>query len=144
MKQSNRRTGLFRAAVPCFASAAIVSVAVGGAYAKLPPPSPDEQAKAEETAAKKAWSDKQDLYKLCEAQDKLAREYRSSKKSAGETVAAAVATPPCNNPGSYVSPVTTAAEKPRESSVAHSPTGNAAAPPSTATPHAETERARKQ
>ena len=51
------------------------------AGAKLPPPSPEVQAKAEETKQKTAWSDKVAAYQLCKAQDKVAAQYREKKGS---------------------------------------------------------------
>jgi hypothetical protein len=92
------------------------SALAGAAYAKLPPPSPDAQAKAEETKQKTAWSDKVAAYQLCKAQDRVAAEYRQKKGSmpaaapatdaaqpaaAPAVAAAAPAIPPCQDPGPY-------------------------------------------
>jgi hypothetical protein len=116
---------------------AALVIAAGSSLAKLPALTAEEKAKAEETKTKNEWADKQALYKLCLAQDKTAQAYRNDSKSAGKPAPTAAPTPPCKDPGAYVSPVTAASEKPIEASVAHSPVGNAASPPSTPTPHAE-------
>jgi hypothetical protein len=44
----------------------------GPAFAKLPPPSDEAKAKAAETAAKAAWTDKVGLYQLCKSMDLVA------------------------------------------------------------------------
>ncbi|OYV34500.1 MAG: hypothetical protein B7Z83_08375 [Thiomonas sp. 20-64-5] len=72
------------------------------AWAKLPPPSPEAKAKAEEAAAKGKWGDKVAAYQLCEAQDKVAAFYYAAAKAQGKTTLPPVATPPCVNPGPYV------------------------------------------
>lgn len=100
----------------------------GAAGAKLPPLSPDAQAKADEAKQKTAWTDKVAAYQLCKAQDRIAAEYRQKKGSqpapaaspAAPTAsgpsdaaaaqaatpaaaAAAPAIPPCQDPGPYTS-----------------------------------------
>ena len=47
--------------------AAAASLSVGAALAKLPPQSDEAKAKAAETAAKTAWSDKVASFQLCKA-----------------------------------------------------------------------------
>lgn len=80
-----------------------VSLACGtAAWAKLPPPSPEAKAKAEEAAAKSKWADKVSAYQLCEAQDKVAAFYYAQSKEQGKTTQPPVPTPPCVNPGPYV------------------------------------------
>nr|WP_217344381.1 hypothetical protein [Noviherbaspirillum sp. L7-7A]MBV0878524.1 hypothetical protein [Noviherbaspirillum sp. L7-7A] len=101
----------------------------GAALAKLPPLSPEAQAKADEAKQKTAWSDKVAAYQLCQAQDRVAASYRKAKgaqpkaetpaapaaaapapaapapaasATAPATAAAAPAIPPCQDPGPYV------------------------------------------
>ncbi|MEO5606025.1 MAG: hypothetical protein ABIR13_00365 [Polaromonas sp.] len=105
------------------------------ALAKLPPLSPEAKAKAEETAAKSAWSGKVDVYQLCQSQDRVVAAYFKTAQAAGKPTQPALATPPCTNPGPFV--YTQAAEvKPLEASGAHSPAETAASPPSSKTPEA--------
>jgi len=82
------------------------------AQAKLPPPSDEAKAKAEETKAKAAWSDKVAAYHLCLAQNKVADYYRKHKKdepkqsnaapAAKQESQSAAAMAPCQDPGPYV------------------------------------------
>ena len=119
---------------------AIALLAVGfTAYvsAKLPPVTDAAKAAAAETAGKAAWTDKVGAYQLCRAIDRTAEAYRSSLKAAGREVPAAVATPPCTDPGPYVSPITPVTSKPLEAAGAHSPAGMATSPPSTKATDAE-------
>jgi hypothetical protein len=118
--------------------------------AKLPALNDEAKAKAAETAAKTAWSGKVDNYALCKSQDKVAARYAQSAKASGKDVKAAVATPPCADPGPFVytaavaaaAPAASAA-KPVESAGAHSPTPTAAAPPSGTQPDATANPAKK-
>ncbi len=110
------------------ATVLIASLIATAAFAKLPPPTDDEKAKAVEAAAKSAWSDKVGLYQLCLAQDKTAAAYRKSAAQAGQSIGVPVATPACSDPGAYVSASAPAA-KPLEASGAHSPPGMATSPP---------------
>lgn len=73
--------------------------AAGAAFAKLPPPSPEEAAAAAAAKDKTAWTEKVAAYKLCLAQDRVARHYRQTTASANKP---AVETPPCVDPGPYV------------------------------------------
>jgi hypothetical protein len=125
-----------RIAAPLIAPliAALIAAPV---FAKLPPPTDDDKAKAAEAAAKSAWADKVGFYQLCLAQDRTVEAYRKSSKAAGKDVALPVAAAPCANPGPYASPVTPAASKPLEASGAHSPPGMAVSPPSTKATAAE-------
>lgn len=113
----------------------LVLAASPAAYAKLPPPSAEAQARAAETAAKAAWSAKVAAYELCQSQDRVAAIYFEQAKAAGKTTRAPMATAGCQDPGpfAYVRPE----EKPREASGAHSPAGTATQPPSTGTPAAD-------
>ncbi len=115
------------------AAALIAAVFVAPVFAKLPPPTEEDKAKAAEAAAKTAWSDKVAQYKLCVAMDRTAEAYRNSTKAAGKPVPTPLPTPPCTDPGPYVS----LAEKPLEASGAHSPPATAASPPSTSATAAE-------
>ena len=89
----------------------------GAAGAKLPPPSPETLAKADEAKQKTAWSDKVAAYQLCKAQDRVAAGYRQKKGSQ----AAPAVTP-------VVAPVTAPVTAP----VAPPVTAPAAAAPATA------------
>ena len=112
----------------------ILMAAVGGAWAKLPPPSDDAKAKADEAKAKSEWTDKVAAFKLCQAQDKVAAAYHADARKNGKD-AAPIPTPPCGDPGpfSYKAP----APHPLEGSEAHSPTDTAKTPPSHSAPDAQ-------
>ena len=115
--------------------ASVLALCAGAALAKLPPLSDEAKAKAAEAAAKTAWGDKVAAYQLCQSQDRVAAQYRSSAKAsaaAGSAPSAALA--PCADPGPFAAPVPAAA---LESAGAHSPPATAAAPPSGSTPLAE-------
>ena len=124
-----------------FAAPLIAALLATSVFAKLPSPTDEEKTKAAEAAAKAAWTDKVALYKLCVAQDRTADAYR---KAADKAVPPPVATPPCSDPGPFVSPVTPVASKPLEASGAHSPPGTAASPPSTGATAAESAGALKK
>jgi hypothetical protein len=106
------------------------------AAAKLPPLSDEAKAKAAEAAAKTAWSDKVASFQLCKAMNKSAANYQTSMKAAGKTPMAPVDTPPCADPGPYVSAAAPASAPPIEAAGAHSPPKTATAPPSSTTPAA--------
>ena len=107
------------------------------ATAKLPAASEEVKAKAAETAAKTAWSGKNDSYALCKSQDKVAASYVQTAKTSGKELKTSTTTPPCADPGPfvYVAGVAPAAAasapkaKPLEAAGAHSPTPTAASPP---------------
>lgn len=112
------------------------------AAAKLPPLSEEAKAKAAETAAKTAWSDKVGAYQLCRAMDRTAEHYRKAAQAAGKAASAAVETPSCTDPGAFTPPVP--APPPLESAGAHSPATMAVAPPSSKATAAEIQgRAKK-
>ena len=111
--------------------------------AKLPPLTDEAKAKAAETAAKSAWTDKVGLYKLCQTMDRLAASYRASPAGAAAPASAPEATPPCTDPGPYVAQATAPAAKPLEASGAHSPTEMATSPPSSKATSAEITGPRK-
>jgi hypothetical protein len=120
----------------------LIAVAAPLALAKLPPLSPEAQAKADEAKAKTAWSDKVAAYQLCRAIDRVADGYMKSAKAAGKPTGEPVATPPCTDPGPFVPP-TGASAPPLEAAGAHSPPATAAAPPSTNTPQAQQQGSKK-
>jgi hypothetical protein len=119
------------------APALIAAMFATSVLAKLPPPTDEVKAKAAETTAKTAWSDKVGLYQLCLSMDRTADAYRKSVKAAGKAVPVPVATAPCADPGPYVSLDPPGAAKPLEASGAHSPPGMAVSPPSTKATAAE-------
>jgi len=86
----------------------VLGLAGGGALAKLPAPSDEAKAKAAETAAKTAWSDKVAGYKLCQSMDRVAAVYLADAKKAGKDIKP-TATPPCADPGLFVYPPPAAA-----------------------------------
>ena len=94
----------------------------GAAVAKLPPLSPEAQAKADEAKQKTAWSDKVAAYQLCQAQDRVAATYRKAKgaqpkapaaaapaDAAGAPAAAASAAAPATAAPATAAPATAAA-----------------------------------
>lgn len=98
-------------------------------HAKLPPLTPEAQAKADEAKAKAAWTDKVAAFQLCRSMDKVAESYRTSAKAAGKEAKPPVPTPPCADPGPFVA-AAPSASKPIEAAGAHSPPATAATPPS--------------
>jgi len=126
-----------------FSAALAVSamIASGVLHATLPPPPEAAKATAAEAAAKSAWADKVGAYKLCLAQDRVVDAYRKDEKAAGKTAPTPVSTAACQDPGPFVSPL---AQKPLESSGAHSPPGAATSPPSTNATAAQTMGSKKQ
>lgn len=99
----------------------------GGAWAKLPAPTPEKAAAAAEAKNKTAWSDKVAAYQLCKAQDKVAGKYLKSDKGSGKKPAE---TPACADPGPYV-PLPPAADA---GAAAAAPGAPAAAPAAPAAP----------
>lgn len=121
--------------------AAVLTAALGSSFvlsvaAKLPPLSDEAKAKAAETAAKTAWSDKVASFQLCKAMNKAAANYQAAMKQEGKTAASPIDTPACADPGPYASPPASA--PPIEAAGAHSPPKTANAPPSSTTPAADT------
>ena len=107
------------------------------AVAKLPAPSDEAKAKAAETAAKTAWTDKVGAYQLCRAQDRVAGQYRVSAKAAAKDVPAAMDTPACADPGAFAYTPPAPPTPPLEAAGAHSPTTMATSPPSSKATAAE-------
>lgn len=88
----------------------LLALLAGAAWSKLPPLSPEAQAKAEEAKAKAAHADKVAAYQLCEAMDRVAAGWFAAAKKAGRTVAPPVSTPPCVDPGPFASAAAPAAK----------------------------------
>lgn len=130
----------------------VLGLAAFAAQAKMPPLSPEAQAKADEAKAKTAWTEKVAAYQLCKSMDRVAESYFKRVKaspqapkaaaSAAPAVSAAsaatasasapgtpVATAPCTDPGPFTA-ASPAASKPLEAAGAHSPPATAATPPS--------------
>ena len=103
-------------------AAFVAALSAGVLLAKLPPPSEEARAKAAETAAKSAWTDKVGAYKTCVAGDKVVETYRKTRAAQGQEVRTATATPPCTDPGPYVA-------RPLEAAGAHSPPETNSGPP---------------
>ena len=123
-----------RRAVHATLLAVLVAVPAFAAMAKLPPLSDEAKAKAAETAAKTAWTDKVGAYQLCRSMERTATRYRKTAKAAKP----AVETPPCADPGAFVAPPpVVAAAAPLEAAGAHSPAKTAVSPPSTKATAAE-------
>ena len=72
------------------------------AQAKLPPASPEAQAKKAETMAKNAFGDKVSAYKLCLAQDRVVAAYLKTRTAAGTSGQPVAGLPACQDPGAYV------------------------------------------
>lgn len=115
-------------------AAALLCAAPLAAVAKLPPLSPEAKAKADETKAKTAHTDKVAAYKLCQSMDRTAAHYFKTAKASGKDVKPATETPACADPGPFV--YTPPESKPIEAAGAHSPAGTASTPPSTTQPAA--------
>ena len=115
--------------LPALTTLAALILSAPLALAKLPPLSPDAQAKAEEAKAKAAWTDKVAAYQLCRSMDHVVESYRKTAQTANRETRPATPTPPCTDPGPFVA-AAPAASKPIEASGAHSPPGTATTPPS--------------
>jgi hypothetical protein len=83
---------------------AALALAVGGAVAKLPPPSEEAKAKAAEAAAKTAHGNKVADYQLCKSMNATAAHYYAAAKKAGKDTKPPTATPDCADPGPFVYP----------------------------------------
>ena len=95
--------------------------------AKLPPPTPEQQAAATLAAAKTAHSAKVDAYETCMEQSKLADAYIKQQKAQGKTYTPE-ATPACANPGPFVPPTPAPAAAAAPAQAAAAPAQPAAAP----------------
>jgi hypothetical protein len=111
--------------------ALILTAVSATALAKLPPPSEEAKAKADEAKAKTAHTAKVDAYLLCKSQDKVAAHVQKTNKAqAGKPVA----TPPCADPGKFVYTPPEAAASAPAAAAASAPA--VAAAPKAATPAA--------
>ena len=97
--RASHRVVVAAAAASLLSAFALLATPV--AQAKLPPPSAEAQAKAAEAAARTAWSNKVEGYKLCMSQDKVVARYAAERRLAGKPVPAAVQTPLCSDPGPF-------------------------------------------
>lgn len=113
----------------------LLPVAVGSAWAKLPPLNDEAKAKAAEAAAKTAHGNKVADFQLCKSMDRVAATYRDGAKKSGKDVKPATDTPACVDPGPFVY-TPPPAQPPIEAAGAHSPAKTATAPPSTTAPQA--------
>jgi hypothetical protein len=77
-----------------FALILALTVAASGAWAKLPPPSEEAQAKAAEAKAKAAEAAKVDAELLGKAQDRVATKYIADQKAKGVIVKPTPIAPP--------------------------------------------------
>jgi hypothetical protein len=75
----------------------LVFLSAGLAYAKLPPPSEEAKAKADEAKAKTEYGDKVGAYKLCLAQNHIAENYLKAKGQKPQL-------PACQDPGPFGGP----------------------------------------
>jgi hypothetical protein len=81
----------------------VLACTLGAAVsAKLPPPTPEAQAKAAEAKAKAGYAEKVAAYQLCKAQERAAAAYFKKAKAEGREVHPPVPTPPCVEPGPFV------------------------------------------
>lgn len=76
----------------------VLSMAVGTSWAKLPPPTEEQKAKAAEAGAKAAEAAKNEAELLTKAQDRVAEYYVKSQKAKG------VAVKPVNAPSRVARP----------------------------------------
>ncbi len=118
----------------------LVAAVCGTAQAKLPAPSDEAKASAAAAAEKAGWGNKVAAYQLCQSQDKVVAHYLAQTRAAGKPVTAPLATSPCADPGPFVM---TAEAKPIEAAGAHSPAATAISPPSTNSPDAVVNPAKK-
>jgi len=76
----------------------LVFLSAGLGYAKLPPPSEEAKAKADEAKAKTEYGDKVGAYKLCLAQNRVAENYLKAAKGLKPQLT------PCQDPGPFGGP----------------------------------------
>jgi hypothetical protein len=97
--------------IASIAAPLILALTAGAALAKLPAPSDEAKAKAAEAQAKTAHGNKVAAYQLCQTMDRVAAGYLAAAKKAGKAPAP-TATPPCADPGPFVSTAPGAAPAP--------------------------------
>src|SRR5512134_2371766 len=83
------------------AATALLAVSAS-AFAKLPPLTGEQQAKADEAKAKAAHAEKVAAFQLCKAQNSVAESYARQQKAKGSEVK--VAPTACQDPGPFVPP----------------------------------------
>jgi hypothetical protein len=105
-------------------------------WAKLPDPTPEQQAAAQLNAAKAAHAAKADAYSLCAAQEKIAEAYIKEQKAKGSAYTPE-ATPACVNPGPFVAPTMTPAGNTPPAQAAAAPAAQSAAAAKPAAPAAK-------
>jgi hypothetical protein len=79
-------------------SLCVVLLFSAAAFAKLPPPSDEAKAKADEAKAKAVWSDKTAAFQLCRAQIRVAERHRKEQKMPAMDPSLAK----CEDPGPFV------------------------------------------
>lgn len=88
-------------AITLIFAAAVATLFVGSALAKMPDATPEAKAKADLTKAENAHKDKIAAYQLCQSQDKAAKRYLAAPEGKGKKPASQ---PPCADPGKFVPP----------------------------------------
>ena len=86
--------------------AAFCAASTGLVFAKLPPPTEEQKAKAEEAKAKAAEAAKKDAELLAKAQDRVAARYIQQQKAKGITVTPTAIAPPAPASPAVVAPAT--------------------------------------
>lgn len=84
------------------AATATLLAAAPAAWAKLPPPTEEAQAKAAEAKARAAHAGKLAAYQTCKSMDHVVGVYQAALRKAGKPVPTSVETPPCADPGAFV------------------------------------------
>lgn len=119
----------------------VLVAATGLSFAKLPASSPAEKELTLQNAARQIWSNKQDAFASCKAQDRVVKNYQEGLRTQGKPVPPVLDTGPCTDPGPYAADAgTPIANRPTEASGAHSPPATAVNPPSTTIPQSELQR----
>jgi len=83
-------------------AASVLALLSSMSLAKLPPPSDEAKAKADEAKAKAAWTGKVGAYKLCLAQDRVVAHYKKQPAAKPAAKGAAPAPGACADPGPFV------------------------------------------
>lgn len=91
------------------AAAAALLAASPSSLAKLPPLTPEQQAKADETRAKAAHAEKVAAFQLCKAQNSVAEGYAKQQKAQGRE--AKIDPVACRDPGPFAPPAASASNK---------------------------------
>jgi len=83
-------------------AASVLALLSSVSLAKLPPPSDEAKAKADEAKAKAAWTGKGGAYQLCRAQDRVVVYYKKQPAAKPGAKGAAPAAGACADPGPFV------------------------------------------